>query len=59
MTKESDIVIDSFLGSGSTLIACEKTERICYGMELEKSYVDICLKRWEKFTGKKAVKEKS
>lgn len=49
-------VIDPFLGSGSTLIACEKTGRKCYGMEIDPHYCDVILKRWEQFTGKQAVK---
>lgn len=49
-----DIVLDLFLGSGSTLIACEKTNRICYGMEIDPKYVDVIIKRWEEYTGKKA-----
>jgi DNA modification methylase len=48
--------IDLFLGSGSTLIACEKTNRVCYGMEIDPHYVDVIIKRWEDFTGKKAEK---
>ena len=48
------IVSDFFLGSGSTLIACEKTNRICYGMEIDAKYCDIIIKRWEEHTGKKA-----
>ncbi len=52
--KEEGLVIDFFLGSGSTLIACEKTNRICYGMELDPHYCDVIVKRWEDFTGKKA-----
>ena len=40
-SKEDDIILDLFLGSGSTLIACEKTERICYGMELDPKYIDV------------------
>jgi DNA modification methylase len=48
------IVVDPFLGSGSTLIAAEQTKRICYGFELEPKYVDIILQRWENLTGKKA-----
>ena len=55
-SKEKQIVLDPFLGSGSTLIACEKGKRKCYGMELEPHYVDVIVKRWEDFTGKKAVK---
>jgi DNA modification methylase len=48
------IVLDVFLGSGSTLIACEKTNRTCYGMELDPKYVDVIIKRWEDYTGEKA-----
>lgn len=55
--KDVKTVLDLFLGSGSTLIACEKTGRICYAMELEPVYVDVAVKRWENFTGKKAVLE--
>lgn len=47
-------VLDLFLGSGSTLIAAEKTNRKCYGMELDPKYCDVIVKRWEEFTGKKA-----
>ena len=50
------IVLDVFLGSGSTLIACEKTNRICYGMELDTNYCDVIIERWEQFTGQKATK---
>lgn len=49
-------VYDPFLGSGSTLIAAEKTNRICYGMEIDPHYVDVILKRWEDYTGNKAIK---
>jgi len=52
------VVYDPFLGSGSTLIACEQTNRKCYGMEIEPAYIDVTIKRWEDFTGKKAVKIK-
>lgn len=48
-------VLDLFLGSGSTLIACEKTKRECYGMEIDPHYCDIIIERWEKFTGQQAV----
>jgi len=50
-------VYDGFLGSGSTIIACEKMDRICYGMELDPKYCDVIIKRWEQFTGKKAELE--
>ena len=49
-----NIVLDLFLGSGSTLIAAEKTNRKCYGMELDPKYCDVIAQRWEEFTGKKA-----
>ena len=49
-----DNVIDYFLGSGSTLIACEKTNRKCYGMEIDPHYCDVIVKRWEDYTGNKA-----
>lgn len=48
-------VLDLFGGSGSTLIACEQLNRTCYMMELSPAYVDVIVKRWENFTGKKAV----
>jgi DNA modification methylase len=55
-SKWNDTVLDLFLGSGSTLIACEKTNRICYGMEIDPKYCDVIVKRWEDFTGQKAEK---
>lgn len=53
---EGHIVTDPFLGSGSTLIACEKTNRKCYGMEIDPHYVSVIINRWQEFTGEKAVK---
>jgi DNA modification methylase len=50
-------VYDPFLGSGTTLIACEQLGRRCYGMEIEPRYVDVAVRRWEEFTGGKAVLE--
>jgi DNA modification methylase len=55
-SQAGDKVLDTFLGSGSTLIACERTGRICYGMELEPLYIDVAVMRWESFTGEKAKK---
>tara|TARA_R100000654_G_scaffold43370_1_gene69568 strand:+ start:57 stop:1229 length:1173 start_codon:yes stop_codon:yes gene_type:complete len=55
-SKQEDIVLDSFLGSGSTLIACEKQGRICYGIELDPRYADVIINRWQNFTGQKAEK---
>ena len=54
-TKEEEIVVDVFGGSGSTLIACEQLNRTCYMMELDPKYCDVIIKRWETLTGKKAV----
>jgi site-specific DNA-methyltransferase (adenine-specific) len=56
-TKGGDIVLDSFGGSGTTLIAAEKNGRIARIMELDPKYVDVIVKRWEDFTGQKAVLE--
>ena len=53
------IVLDLFGGSGSTLIACEKTSRDCRMMELDQKYCDVIIKRWEDFTGKSAILEAS
>lgn len=55
-TKQNDLVLDLFGGSGSTLIACEQLNRNCYMMELDPHYVDVIIARWEQFTGKKAEK---
>lgn len=55
-SQENFIVYDPFLGSGSTLIACEQTGRICYGMEIDPAYVDVIIQRWENFTKQKAKK---
>lgn len=56
-SKEGLVVVDFFNGSGSTLIACEKTNRKYKGIELEPKYCDITIKRWEQYTGKKAILE--
>jgi DNA modification methylase len=53
-SENADIVLDLFGGSGATLIAAEKSARKCYMMELDPVYVDVIVKRWEDFTGKKA-----
>lgn len=52
---KAETVLDLFGGSGSTLIACEQLDRTCYMMELDPKYCDVIIKRWEKFTGEKAV----
>jgi DNA modification methylase len=55
MCKPLGTVVDLFLGSGSTLIACEAEGRQCIGMELDPVYVDVIIARWENATGQKAV----
>ncbi len=52
--NQGDKVVDLFGGSGSTLIACEKTDRKCFMSELDPHYCDVIIARWEKYSGKKA-----
>ena len=54
--RELETVLDLFGGSGSTLIACEKKQKKCFMMEFDSHYVDVIIKRWEDYTGKKAEK---
>ena len=49
-------IIDLFTGSGSTLIACEKTKRKCYAMEIDPHYCQVIIERWQEYTGKQACK---
>ena len=56
-SKSRDVVLDLFGGSGTTLIACEKTGRQARLIELDPKFVDVIVKRWEDYTGKKAVRE--
>lgn len=58
-SNNKQIVIDVFGGSGSTLIACENTNRKCYIMELSENYCDVIIERWQKITSKKAVLKKT
>lgn len=55
-SKVEDVVLDPFLGSGSTLIACEKTNRACYGSELDPKFVDVIVQRWVDYTGNRSIK---
>ena len=55
-SNKNSLIVDLFGGSGSTLIASEQTERICYCMEIDPKYCDVIIKRWETFTGNKAEK---
>ena len=57
-SKENNLIVDLFGGSGSSLIAAEQTNRICYTMELDPRYCDVIIKRWETLTGQKAELEK-
>lgn len=54
-SKQGDIVLDTFLGSGSTLIACEKSNRDCYGMELDPKYIDVIVERYLNYTDNKTI----
>ena len=55
-SKQNENVLDVFGGSGSTLIACEETNRNCYMMELDPYYCQVIINRWEQYTGQKAKK---
>ncbi|MGQ0589413.1 MAG: DNA modification methylase [Sphingosinicella sp.] len=54
-TRRRDIVLDPFLGSGTTLIAAERTGRRCFGMDLDPLYVDLAVRRWQSLTGREAI----
>jgi hypothetical protein len=54
VTKRGEIVADPFLGSGSTLIAAQRTGRTCFGLELDPLHVDLVIRRWQRFTGLRA-----
>ena len=55
-SRPGEIVLDTFGGSGTTLMACEQLNRKCYTCELDPRYVDVIIERWEKYTGLKAEK---
>jgi DNA modification methylase len=56
-TRSGEVVYDPFLGSGTTLIAAQLTDRICYGLEIDPRYVDVIITRWQSLTGSKAKLE--
>lgn len=58
-SRPGDLVYEPFAGSGTTIIAAEMTGRSCLAMELEPSYVDLCIRRWQDFTGRVAVLEET
>lgn len=54
-TNRGEVVLDAFLGSGTTLIAAERCGRVCCGIELDPRFVDVSVRRWETLTGEHAV----
>jgi DNA modification methylase len=54
-SRRGEIIYDPFLGSGTTLVAAQDTDRVCFGLEIDPRYVDVILMRWQKLTGKAAV----
>ena len=54
-SRNGDVVLDMFGGSGTTIIACEQNGRAAMAMELDPRYIDASVKRWEEFTGQKAI----
>lgn len=54
-SDRNSIILDAFLGSGSTLVAAEQSDRVCYGIEIEPKYIDTAIRRYEELTGKDAV----
>lgn len=59
VTRRGERVLDAFLGSGTTLIAAERTGRICHGVEYEPRYVDVAIERWSAVTGRSAILERT
>src|SRR5258707_1224907 len=58
-SRPGQAIYDPFLGSGTSLIAAEMTGRICYGLELDPAYVDVIVRRWQLFTGRRAIHQAS
>ena len=58
-SRPGDVVLDCFGGSGSTLIAAQKSGRRCFMMELDPKYCDVIVRRWQEFSGGKAISEDS
>jgi DNA modification methylase len=54
-SARGEVVLDSFLGSGTTLLAAERTGRRCYGIEIDPLYVDVAIRRWQRYTGERAI----
>ena len=58
-TKRGQVIYDPFLGSGTTMMAAELTERICLGIDIDPRYVDVAVLRWQEYTGQEAKLETS
>ena len=58
-SARGEIVLDSFLGSGSTVLAAERVGRICCGIEIEPRYVNLAIRRWQNLTGENAIHEET
>jgi DNA modification methylase len=58
-TARGDLILDPFLGSGTAIIAAERSGRRCYGLELDPLYVDIIIRRWQRQTGLEAIHEET
>ena len=59
VTNSGEVVLDPFIGSGTTIIACEQCDRIAYGLELDPKYVDRTIRRWERLTAVPAIHEET
>lgn len=59
VTRHGEIVLDAFSGSGSTILACERTKRVGYAIEIEPRYIDVAIRRWQAMTNEQAVLETS
>ncbi len=59
VTRQGEIVLDAFAGSGSIFLACERTKRVGYAIEIEPKYIDVAIRRWEAMTGQEAVLEET
>ena len=58
-SAEGDLVFDPFLGSGTTLVACDHTSRACRGIDIDPAYVDVAVRRWQRLSGADAMLESS
>ncbi|MEP7349779.1 MAG: DNA methyltransferase [Sphingorhabdus sp.] len=58
-TKRGEIILEMFCGSGTAIIAAERTGRACYAIELDPVYVDLAIRRWQQWTGENAIHEQS